>query len=88
MLELNLVTRAVEQSLEKSALVGNELLDPGLDTVLRDQVEDIDRLALAQTMDAGDALFDHGGVPGHFNIDAATGGSLKIQSHPSGIGRK
>ena len=88
MLESDLVARAVEQSLEKSALVGNELRDPGLDAVLGHQVVDVDRLTLSQPMDAADALLEHGGVPGHFDVDTARGGSPQIQSHPAGVGRK
>ena len=62
------------------------MCDACLDAVLSHKVVDVDGLGLADAVDAGDALFQDGEVPGQLQVDAAGRGPLEVEAHAAGVG--
>jgi hypothetical protein len=84
--ELDLVALAVEQTLEQSALGGDQFHDASLDAALGDEVVDLDWTLLPEAVDASDALLQDGRVPGELEVDDAVGGPLEIEPDAAGVG--
>ena len=69
------------------ALGGQRVEHPLLDGALGDEVDNVDSVALAMAVGAGDALFQHGRIPGQVEVDHQAGG-LQVESHSAGVGRE
>ena len=83
--ELDRVAVAVEEALEERLLRADQGGDPRFDSLLADEVVDVDRQLLAQAVDAADPLLEHGRVPGELEVDHAVGGALQVEPDAAGI---
>ena len=70
---------------EDISLGGQGIQHAFFDGVLGNQVDDLHRGWLAEPVGAGDALLEHGGIPGQVEVDDQAGG-LQVETHPAGIG--
>jgi hypothetical protein len=55
------------------------------DGVFGDEIDDLHRGFLSVTMGAGDALFEHGGIPREVEVDDEAGG-LQVEPHAARVG--
>ena len=83
--EHHFLARPREDAGEDRALAFQRPQHALLNAVARHQIEDLHRAVLAHAVNAGDALFQHGRVPRHFEIDDRVGG-LQVQPGAARIG--
>ncbi len=72
----------------KDVFLGGQGVQHALfDGVFGDEVDDLYGGGLTVTMGAGDALFEHGGIPGQVEVDDERGG-LQVEPDAARVGRK
>ena len=64
LVELHGIAVAVEEALEERLLVAHEVGDPRLDSLLANEIVDVDGLRLPQPVNPADPLLEDGRVPG------------------------
>src|SRR5208282_4858836 len=85
LVEFDGIAVAVEEALEERLLVAHEVGDPRLDSLLANEIVDVDGLLLPQPVNPADPLLEDGRVPGELEVDHAVGGALEIQPDAPGV---